>query len=101
MMHGFALLVGSILSHAWASGLVARCQRIVTFFRHSNRMRELLSVKAKALQINSGLVSSNTTRFTSVQLMLQSVAKLRSPLMQARFQKQIILDEAESCCSHY
>ena len=87
MLHGFALLVVSILSHAWASRVVAQCQRIVTFFRDSNRMRELLSVKAEALQINSGLVSANTTRLTSVQLMLESVAKLRSPLKQARFQK--------------
>ena len=87
MTHGFALLVVSILSHAWASRLrIARCQRVVTFFHHSSRLRELLSVKAKTLQINSGLVSSNTTRFTSVQLMLQPVAELRSPQMQARFQ---------------
>jgi hypothetical protein len=95
-MHGFAHVVGSILTHAWASGLVAKCQRVVAFFRHSRRARERLSAKAKALQIDSGLVSSTTTRtsvqlITSVQRMLQSVAELRPALTQARLQKHIKL----------
>ena len=91
-MQGFAGVVGSILSHAWASGLVAMCQRVVTCFRNSHRARKRLSAKAKALGIDSGLVSSSTTRFTSVPLMLQSVATLRPALEQARLQKQICLD---------
>ena len=92
-MQGFAGVVGSILSHAWASGLVALCQRVVTCFRDSHPARERLSAKAKALGIDSGLVSSNTTRFTSVPLMLQSVAELCPALVQARSQKQVKLDD--------
>ena len=90
-MQGFAGVVGSILSHAWASGLVALCQRVVTGFRDSHPARERLSAKAEALGINSGLVPSNMTRLTSVPLMLQSVAKLRPALTQVRSQKQIEL----------
>jgi len=105
-MHGFAHVVASILTYAWASGLVAKCQRVVSLFRHSHTARERLSAKAQALQITSGLVSADTTRtsvqlITSVQRMLQSVAALRPALTQARLQKQIgLYDEAEVCRSH-
>ena len=80
MMHSFSLVVGSILGHPWAKDLIKKGQRIVTFFHASYRSNSLLMEVAKNMGISGMLQTSNTTRFTSVHLMLQSVLKMDGPL---------------------
>jgi hypothetical protein len=78
MMHGFALLLVAVLSHPHARTTVASAQRIVTYFRASTRPYALLREAAKSLTppVNTTLLTSTKTRFTSVHLMLESVLKL-------------------------
>jgi 3-methyladenine DNA glycosylase/8-oxoguanine DNA glycosylase len=80
MMHSFSLLVGSLLGHPWAKDIIKRAQRMVTYFNASTRAHSLLMESAKNLGISGQLQSSNTTRFTSVHIMLQSVVKMDQPL---------------------
>lgn len=47
-MHGFSLLIGSLLTHPWASDLVNKSQRLVTFIRASHRPLDLLRDLASA-----------------------------------------------------
>lgn len=76
MMHGFSLLIGSLLGHPWAADRVSSCQPIVSYFRSSTQCYALLLAEARLLNIQSSLVSSNITRFTSVHQCLESVVKL-------------------------
>ena len=76
-MHAFSMVIGSILSHKQATETVKRCQRIVTHFKASHQAKARLEADAKQRRIYTGLVSSNTTRFTSVCTCIESVLKLR------------------------
>jgi hypothetical protein len=64
-MHGFNLVLGSVLSFSWAQRLVVSAQRVVTFFNASHRPLALLRDAAERNNINTGLRSTNKTRFTS------------------------------------
>ncbi|CAN0140889.1 unnamed protein product, partial [Phaeothamnion confervicola] len=80
MIHGFALILGSTLGHAFAKELVALAQCIVTFFNASSLGHGFLFAAARAAGVSTGLTTSNTTRFTSVHIMLVSVFENRVPL---------------------
>lgn len=79
-MHAFSLVIGSILSHNIAVAAVKKAQRIVTYFRASHMALSTLQEDAKKRGITTGLVSSNTTRFTSVCMCIDSVLRLRRVL---------------------
>jgi hypothetical protein len=76
MMHGFALVMGSVMGHPFAASIVKDAQAIVTYFRASHRPLALLYEAASELSIIGALETSNKTRFTSVHRCLASVAKL-------------------------
>lgn len=75
-MHGFNLLLTSVLAHPWAQQTVIDAQCIVTYFRAATRPLALLRDHARANGINTGLHTSNATRFTSKFECTKSVAKL-------------------------
>jgi hypothetical protein len=64
-MHGFNLVLGSVLAYSWSKNLVVRAQQVVTYFRASHAPLAALRKAAEELHITQGLQSSNTTRFTS------------------------------------
>jgi hypothetical protein len=79
MMHGFALLLGSVMGHIWAKSLVAEAQTIISYFRGSNRPYALLQAIAKDQKLSkSALITSNTTRMTSVEMAVASVLRLQA-----------------------
>jgi hypothetical protein len=78
MMHAFSLTVGSLLGHPWAKELVKRAQRLVSYMQASTRAYYKLLEGAKSLGIKGRLRSSNKTRFTSIQMMLESVVGLEA-----------------------
>ncbi len=80
MMHGFGLLMGSILAHPWAKGVVVKAQRLVSFFRASTRPMTQLREVATTFGIRTGFSSSNKTRLTSVHMCGVSVLALKDPL---------------------
>ena len=77
-MHAYSLTVGSLLGHPWASQLVQRAQKLVTYFQAAHRAYFKLLECAKSLGIQGRLCSSNKTRFTSIQMMLESVSRLET-----------------------
>lgn len=79
-MHGFSLCIGSILGHPDAVKIVSQAQRIVTYFNASHIPHSQLKATAKAQGINTGLKTSNSTRFTSVINCCESVAANKDPL---------------------
>jgi hypothetical protein len=80
MMHGFGLLMGSILGHPWAKAILMKAQKLVSYFRSSTRPMAHLREIAAALGIRTGFSSSNKTRFTSVHMCVVSVLALKDPL---------------------
>lgn len=80
-MHGFALAMGSVMGHAWCKDVITAGQRVVTHFRASPNCSALLYKMAAERSIKTGLVSSNTTRITSVYLCLLSLLLLERPLI--------------------
>ena len=61
MMHGFNLVLGSVLSFPWAQRLVVSAQRVVTYFKASHMPLALLRDAAERNNINTGLRSANKT----------------------------------------
>lgn len=101
-MHAFALLLGNITSHEWATEHLKRAQKVVTFFRKSSLARSRLEAARAVLKpdgIVSGgyLESSNKTRLTSVELMLGSLLRNKAAfahmLRVPSFDKSIVPDE--------
>ena len=76
MMHGFALILKSVLAHSFATTLISTAQRVVTFFRSSHQPLALLANCAAELGVRGGLKTSNQTRITSVHMCLESVLRL-------------------------
>ena len=64
-MHGFSLVLKSVLAYPWAKDLLVRAQQVVTYFRASHAPLAALRAAAKQLEITKSLQSSNTTRMTS------------------------------------
>ena len=80
-MHAFALVMASVAAHKFARGVISDAQRVVTYFRSSHRPLDMLRERATAEGITGGgLVSSNTTRFSSIYLSLASVLRNYLPL---------------------
>jgi hypothetical protein len=78
MMHGFALILKSVLAHPEAAKLVADAQRIVTFFEASHQPQAFLLKCAKEVNITTKLQSSCQTRITSVHYSFESLLTLES-----------------------
>jgi hypothetical protein len=76
-MHLFALIMNSVISHAYARDLIAKAQKIVTYFRASHRPLSLLRDAAAAVGIKGTLKTSNQTRLTSVAICLESVLAMQ------------------------
>eukprot|EP00775_Hariotina_reticulata_P003312 gene3312-3588_t len=72
-MHGFNLVLGSILSHPWAQEVITKSQSIVTYFRASHQPLAFLRAAAKQCGVKQELQSSNKTRFTSKHMCTSSV----------------------------
>jgi hypothetical protein len=74
MMHGMQRYLSDILGHSWARSIAKAAQRVVTHFDMSNGAKQLLLKMRLDLGIaGPSLQSSNTTRFTSVVSMLESI----------------------------
>jgi len=80
-MHGYSLLMGSILGHPWARDLVAQAQAMVIYIRASHKPLALLRAEALRLGINCSLARANATRFISVYLCLTSLVKLERAIL--------------------
>jgi hypothetical protein len=78
MMHGFALILKSIVAHPLACAIVSDVQRVVTFFRSSHQPLAFLRACAREVNIRTGLQTSNQTRITSVHMCLESMLKLET-----------------------
>lgn len=89
-MHGFHLVIGSFLSHKWATKIVSMAQKIVTYFRSSHLPLSKLRACAAAMKIHASLKTSNVTRFTSVADMMYSVLSLRGPLQNVSTDKELV-----------
>lgn len=72
-MHGFNLVLGSILAFPWAQQLVVSAQRVVTYFRASHQPLALLRNAADRFGIKKALHNANKTRFTSKDECIKSV----------------------------
>ena len=79
-MHAFSLLIGSLLGHEYARKVIGRATRLITHIRASHAPLAEVRRIAGALSIAASLKSPNKTRFTSVQVALQSVVDLSAPL---------------------
>ena len=77
-MHAYTLTVGSLLGHPWASQLVQHAQKLVMYFQAAPRACFKLLECAKSLGLKGRSCSSNKTRFTSIQMMLESVSRLEA-----------------------
>jgi hypothetical protein len=64
-MHGFNLVLGSIMAFPWAKDLVVRSQQVVTYFKASHQALAVLRAAAAKVPVQRELHSSNTTRMTS------------------------------------
>ena len=78
-MHRFHLVIGSILSHAWAAAIVTKAQRLVTYFRSSHIPLGKLYEEGRRQGVTTCIETSNKTRFTSVAEMLASLLKFKLP----------------------
>lgn len=94
-MHGFNLVLKSVLSDLWAEVLAFRSQQVVTYFRSSHKPLADLHEVAAGLEIKEGLRSSGTTRFTSTYSCTSSVMrhKLTFDLLLQRNSTNIITSQ--------
>lgn len=75
-MHGWAKLIRGVVSYPAARNAVTSAQRIVTFVRASHATLAAFQDLYKTLKLKGGgLATSNTTRLTSVIVMMASVAR--------------------------
>ena len=72
MMHGFALILVDILGHSEVKELISEMQRVISFVRSSHIALGRLRQSMVQFDIKQGLVSSNTTRFTSVHMAVKA-----------------------------
>ena len=72
-LHGFNLLLKSVMAAPWARDLVVSCQLLVTYFRASHKPLALLRQAAQQFSITRELQSANKTRFTSKHTCTSSV----------------------------
>ncbi len=92
-MHAFSTTMASVVGHSYATKLVTRAHRLVTFFRASHQPLAFLKQLASSLGIKRMLITSNKTRFTSVHASLESVVRLQSALQEVNRQRPSILSD--------
>ena len=86
MMHGFALIMGSIFGHSWANKTLKKCQKLVTATKASHKLRKWMRDEMALLkQTNpvkykdlTWLVVAATTRFSSTYNCMLSVLQLQT-----------------------
>lgn len=88
-MHGFGLVMKSVLDHNVAQAIIASASRVVRFSKRSHAFKNALKQRAKTsgAACTGTLKSANGTRMTSVELCLSSVKKHELVL------KAIMMDE--------
>ncbi len=94
-MHLFALIMNSVVSHPYARDLIAKAQKIVTYFRASHRPLSLLLEAAAALGIKGTLKTSNQTRLTSVAICLESVLAMEDAFSRLLREQPDILESQQ------
>jgi hypothetical protein len=57
MMHAFALLMDSILSHSWAKALVSKAQRVAIYFHSHTKAKAIFKEQKAAMRIPGGFPS--------------------------------------------
>jgi hypothetical protein len=80
MMHGFGLVMISVIAYPWARRQITRAQSVVAYFRMSHRPLRALDNARKTLQISRRLQSANKTRMTSTGSMVASVMENEAAL---------------------
>jgi hypothetical protein len=91
MMHGFALLLTSILAIPWIAGVVKRATAAITYFRNSHYPLGLLRAAAKARGVLGSLASPCATRMTSIERALQSLVDLERAVFDVLQEKPQLL----------
>jgi hypothetical protein len=81
MLHAWAKVIKGIVAHPVARVAITSAQRIVTFVRASHGTLAAFQALHKLLNLSGGgLITSNTTRLTSIIQMVASVARNESVL---------------------
>lgn len=86
MMHGFALIMGSVFGHSWAKKTLKKCQKLVTVVKASHKLSKWMRDEMAMLkQTNpvvykdlTWLVVAATTRFSSTYNCMLSVLQLQT-----------------------
>jgi len=80
MMHGYALVMGSVFEHPWARNILKLCQTLVSVVKSSHKLTDWLRVEFQLLRDNdvqhkhlTWLVQAATTRFSSMYICMYSV----------------------------
>jgi hypothetical protein len=71
------LVIGSILAYPWAKTVVGNAPRVVTYFKASHLAVHKLYEESRRQGIKTGLITSNTARFTYVADMIDSLLRLK------------------------
>lgn len=83
-MHGFALVMGSVMGHPWAQGIVLKCSQLVTAIKRSRLVNFQLHQEVEQLRKIPAharmhwLVKPATTRFSTVSNCLLSVLEMEA-----------------------
>jgi len=85
MMHGFALIMGSVFGHSWAVKVLKQCQKLVISTKASHKLRHWLRTEMDLLKLSdpvlykdlTWLVLAATTRFSSTYNCMLSVLRLQ------------------------
>lgn len=83
MMHGYALVMGSVFGHPWARNILKLCQSLVSAIKSSHKLTKWLRVEFNLLRGNdvqykhlTWLVQAATTRFSSMYNCMYSVCAM-------------------------
>jgi hypothetical protein len=80
MMHGFGLVMNSVIAYPWARRQITRAQSVVAYFHMPHRPLKALDNARKTLQISRRLRSAKKTRMTSTGSMVTSVMENEAAL---------------------
>lgn len=94
-MHGFSLVLKSVLTYPWAKDLLLRAQQVVTYFRASHAPLAALRAAAQELKITQGLQSSNTTRMTSSYACTSSVQQNAPAFVRMKSDSDVVISNSD------
>jgi hypothetical protein len=94
-MHGFSLVLKSVLVYPWAKDLLLRAQQVVTYFRASHAPLAALRAAAQELKIKQGLQSSNTTRMTSSYACTSSVQQNAPAFLRMQQDSDVVIANSD------